>query len=167
MPMSKLIIIIFFFIFSNLSIAGSKCQMEWNALKNVQTQLRHQSTQRLRDKEHSKHSEYQECRKGNKNQHSKTRRYSDSDKAKLSQNKKPIKYKKYSSTISKVNVKGLFTGKKQQAWLDYYRPNKECKRPKTTQKFSKCLQKTDLETKKFEKLWAENNAPPSIVLGVD
>jgi len=162
--MDKLLILIFI-IFSAPSLASSKCQFEWHALKNVQSQLRQKSTQWLRNQEHLKHSEYQDCRKGKSKRTSKAKNVADKSPSAVTRNNKPIsQVKQYRSTMNKVHVKGLFTGEKQQAWLDYYRPAKKCKSPKTTQQFSKCLQNRDLQATKFERHWLERNAPPSITL---
>lgn len=162
--MCKLLILIFI-IFSASSLADSKCQFEWDALKNVQSQLRHKSTHGLRNQEHLKHSEYQDCRKGKSKKSLKTKSVADKSSHVVPRNSKPTSpVKQYRSTTNKVHVKGLFTGEKQQAWLDYYRPAKKCRSPKTTQQFSKCLQNRDLQATNFEKRWLERNAPPSITL---
>ncbi len=52
---------------STPSHSASKCETEWNSLKATQAQLRHNSTEQLRQKEHVRHTAYQNCRKG-KNQ---------------------------------------------------------------------------------------------------
>ncbi len=41
--------------FSTDSFSASKCEEQWNALKPIQTQLRHKSTEYLRKREHEKH----------------------------------------------------------------------------------------------------------------
>ena len=51
-------------LFSFPLFAGSKCQLEWDALKSVQNQLRQKSYEWLREKERRKHKDYQACRKG-------------------------------------------------------------------------------------------------------
>ncbi len=52
---------------STPSHSASKCETEWNSLKATQAQLRHNSTEQLRQKEHVRHTAYQNCIKG-KNQ---------------------------------------------------------------------------------------------------
>lgn len=47
-------------------------------------------------------------------------------------------------------VKGEYSGVKQQAWLDYYQPEKKCKRPKSTQTFAYCLVEKEKQQKLFE-----------------
>ena len=88
------------------------CQLEWNALKAVQSQLRQNSYEWLRDKERRKHTEYQNCRKG-KNKES-TKAKNNLDKMYSNKKQKPYKkrnsvakYRAYDSTISKVNVKRI------------------------------------------------------------
>ncbi len=49
-----------------------------------------------------------------------------------------------------VVVKGEYSGVKQQAWLDYYQPEKKCKRPKSTQTFAYCLAEKEKQQKLFE-----------------
>ena len=164
--MYKLVIFLFI-IFSAPSFAGSKCQTQWDSLKAVQQQLRHQSYEWLRDKERRKHKEYQDCRKGKNNKSSKTKKYTTSKQSAYTQYKQSPSYRPYRSTISKVNVTGRFKGDKQQAWLDYYHSPKGCKSPKTTSKFSTCLQHRDSEAAKFEQVWDEQHAPSSIVLGTN
>ncbi|MGB1261488.1 MAG: hypothetical protein ACPG52_01155 [Cognaticolwellia sp.] len=167
-------IFIIFTCFSQPSFAGSKCQFEWDALKNVQSQLRHRSSQWLRDQEHKKHREYQDCRKAKNNKSSKVKKYARNNQKAVTQYRKaktqyrkPIRFKKNRSTISTVSVKGLFTGEKQQAWLEYHRPAQACKNPKTTQKFSQCLKNRADEANKFQLLWQEQHAPPSFTLSAN
>lgn len=153
-------------IFSFPSFAATKCKLEWDALKNVQSQLRHNSTEWLRDKERRNHKAYQDCRKGKKKRKTKNKSYIANSSQNYTQYNKPLpNYRPYGSTINKLKIKGLFTGDKQQAWLDYYRPPKECLSPKSTQQFSKCLKFRDNEANKFRKVWDEQQAPPSINLG--
>lgn len=149
--MLRIIIAIILLIISIQSPAKSKCELEWNALKAVQAQLRNKSTEYLRNKERKKHTEYQNCRKG---------------KSKKNSNKHVIKntynpQKKYYSNRkirnsfgnSKVNIKSKFTGEKQQAWLAFYKTPKECISPKTTTKFAKCINDRNLAAEHFSNNW--------------
>ncbi|MGJ8691551.1 MAG: hypothetical protein ACSHW0_03650 [Thalassotalea sp.] len=49
-----------------------------------------------------------------------------------------------------VTVKGKYSGKKQQAWLDFYQPLEKCRKPKSTQAFALCLQDRDQQQVLFE-----------------
>ena len=166
-----LCIFIIFTAYSQPSFAGSKCQLEWDALKSVQSQLRHKSSQWLRNQEHERHRKYQDCRKAKNNKSTKTKKYIRHNTKSIvqynkptHQNRTPMRYQKNRSTISTVSVKGLFTGKKQQAWLEYYRPTQKCIKPKSTQQFSQCLKVREDEANKFHTLWQEQHAPPSFTL---
>ncbi len=154
-----------FIVFSLPSFAGSKCQLEWDSLKSVQSQLRKNSNEWLRNEERRRHKIYQDCRKGKNNASSKTQKHRTQKQTSYTKYKSTPKYRPYRSTTSKVNVKGRFSGEKQQAWLDYYHSPKGCKTPKSTSQFSKCLAHRDSEAEKFDKVWDEQHAPPSIVLG--
>ena len=123
--------IFLFIIFSAPSFAGSKCQYEWDALKKVQGQLRHRSTQWLLDKEHKKSREYQNCRKG----------------------KTKSRTKKYSSKSKKVNLESLFYGKKQKQWLKYYKTPQNCKKPSTERKLQECIRQRNKKATHFERVW--------------
>jgi hypothetical protein len=153
--MLKTLMTIGLLIVSNQIFAKSKCESEWNALKNVQSQLRHKSTEYLRKKEHRKHDEYQKCRKG-KNKKSKS--------YKTTSNQKTA-YKKYSysnyptkNITNKVSLKGKFKDEKQDAWIQYYDKPKECILPKNIQVFSRCLSKRDEEAKKFDMEWTASHS---------
>ncbi len=150
--MLKILITIGLLIMSNQVFAKSKCEQEWKALKSVQSQLRHKSTEYLRKKEHKKHDEYQNCRKAKKNK-------SKSSKTKNSHKSQTI-YKKYNSPKSlntnitnTVALKGKFSDEKQDAWIQYYDKPKECILPKNIQVFSRCLSERDEEAKKFDMEW--------------
>ena len=121
------LILITLVLFSNQTFAKSKCQYEWNSLKKVQDQLRQKSTERLRKKEHKKHNEYQNCRKG--------------------------KNKSARKTASKVNLENLFYGKKQKQWLKYYKTPQSCKNPKTERKLKECIKQRDKKAYHFERVW--------------
>lgn len=121
--------LLLFVIFSFPSFAGSKCQLEWDSLKAVQSQLRHQSYEWLRDKERRKHKEYQDCRKGR------------------------TKTKTYKRASNKTNLENLFYGKKQKQWLKYYRTPQSCKNPSTERKLKECIRQRDKKAYHFERVW--------------
>jgi hypothetical protein len=112
--MLKILITTSLLIVSNQTFAKSKCEREWNAFKSVQAELRHRSSEYLRDKEHRTHNQYQDCRKG-KNKKSKSH--------KITNNQKTT-YKKYSdinyptkNITNTVSLKGKFKDEKQDAWI--------------------------------------------------
>ncbi len=127
MHTARLFLIILIF-FSNHAYAVSKCQYEWNALKKVQELLRKQSTQRLRDLEHKKHNTYQNCRKG--------------------------KNKTYNKKKNKLNLENIYSGKKQKAWLKYYRTPQYCKNPSTEKKREACIKQRNDKAYHFERVWS-------------
>ena len=153
--MLKILITIGLLIVSNQTFAKSKCEREWNDLKNVQSEMRHRSTERLRDEEHYRHNEYQNCRKG-KNKKSKT--YKTKTKHKKTAYKKHS-YATYSTKniTNTVSLKGKFKDEKQDAWIQYYDKPKECLFPKNIQEFSKCLSYRDEAAKKFDMEWTANH----------
>lgn len=164
-------------LFSFPLFAGSKCQLEWDALKSVQNQLRQKSYEWLREKERRKHKDYQACRKG------KNREKAQSRSTRTSQNyNNQVSNINGSNHISNyraprtqhktvINIKGYFKGEKQNDWLKYYREVKPkyCNSPKSTSEFAKCLNNEKEEVEKFKILWRMRNpdkeAPSSIVLG--
>ena len=103
-------VLLILIIFSAPSFAGSKCQTQWDSLKLVQQQLRHQSYEWLRDRERRKHKEYQACRKSKNNKSSKTKKHTTSKQSTYTQYKQLPSYRPYRSTISQVNVTGRFKG---------------------------------------------------------
>jgi len=151
-------------LFSNLVFAELKCKTEWDALKDVQTQLRHKSTEWLRDKEHKKHSEYQKCRRNTNKQSSSNSRTKHYEKQRI-QTYSPKQLAKIKKSNYSGNIKGIFTGEKQNSWIKYYKKPKECIRPKSTQWFAKCLKHRDDEAIKFNSTWRKQNPPSTIKLG--
>lgn len=149
--MLKILITISLLIVSNQTFAKSKCEREWNDLKSVQSQMRHRSTEYLRDQERYRHKEYQDCRKG-KDKKSKT--YKTKTKHKKTSYKKHS-YVKYSpkNITNTVSLQGKFKDEKQDAWIQYYDKPKECILPKNIQVFSRCLSERDEEAKKFDMEW--------------
>ncbi|MEY8216273.1 MAG: hypothetical protein RPR97_17530 [Colwellia sp.] len=151
--MLKILITIALLIVSNQASAISKCEREWNDLKSIQSQMRHRSTEYLRDKERDKHKEYQSCRK-DKNKKSKS--YKTKTKHKNPKTTyKSHSYPRYSSNNIKYSgsIKGKFKGEKQKAWLKHYRTPQECISPKNISKFSRCLSYRDEEAEKFTVQW--------------
>lgn len=151
--MLKILVTIILLITSNQTIAKSKCELEWNALKAVQSQLRQKSTEYLRDKERIKHKEYQNCRKGKKK---KSKTYKTETNHKKTKTKyKKNSYQKYSAKNIKYSgsIKGKFKGEKQKAWLNHYKTPRECISPKNISKFSRCLKYRDEEAEKFTVQW--------------
>jgi len=152
--MLKILWIISLLVVSNQVYAKSKCELEWNALKTVQSQLRHKSSEYLRKKEHQKHNKYQNCRKGRKKK-------SKSYKTITTYKKQTKTYKKYYSnqyarnsfSNSPVKMKSKFKGEKQDAWIQYYKTPKECFKPESISKFSKCVDYRNDKAKEFDAAW--------------
>lgn len=122
-------ILLILIIFSTPSFAGSKCQTQWDSLKLVQQQLRHQSYEWLRDKERRKHKEYQDCRK------------------------RKNKTITYSRANKKTNLENMFYGKKQKQWLKYYKTPQYCKKPSTERKLQECIRQRNKKATHFERVW--------------
>lgn len=152
--MLKILVAISLLIVSNQTIAKSKCEREWNALKSVQSKLRHKSTEYLRNKEHRKHKKYQDCRKGKtkSSKKSRTKTYSSTPKNTYKKHY-PNYYVRNTFNSSSVNVKAKFKGEKQNEWMQYYVIPKECISPKSTSKFARCLAERDKEAEEFSKKW--------------
>lgn len=152
--MLKILIIISVLIVSNQTFAKSKCEREWNALKSVQAELRHKSSEYLRDKEHRTHNQYQDCRKG-KDKKSKNHKTKSNQKTTY----KKYSYAKYSTNniTNTVSLKGKFKDEKQDAWIQYYDKPKDCLFPESIKEFSKCLSYRDEEAKKFDMKWTANH----------
>lgn len=150
--MLKILWIIFLLIVTNQSNAKSKCEFEWNSLKAVQSQLRHKSTDYLRKKEHKKHTEYQNCRKGRNN---KSKNYEPKNEYSTQRNYYSNQYARNSFKNSPVQMKAKFKGDKQEAWMGYYTTPKDCIKPKKISKFASCLQYRDMKAEEFDILWNE------------
>lgn len=148
--MLKILLIIGLLTVSNQTFAKSKCEREWNDLKSIQTQMRHRSTEYLRNKEREKHKEYQDCRKGKKKKSKKYKR-----KANYNNQSTNNTYRKYTSnTITNtVSLKGKFSGDKQDAWVQYYDKPQECIKPKDISQFSRCLKYRDEKAIDFDREW--------------
>ena len=152
--MLKILIIICLLIVSNQTFAKSKCELEWNALKSVQSQLRHKSTEYLRKKEHKKHDEYQKCRKS---QSKKSKSYKTTSNKNTTYNNHSYSNYPTKNITNTISLKGKFKDEKQDAWIQYYDKPKECLFPKNIQEFSKCLSYRDEAAKKFDMEWTANH----------
>lgn len=165
--MIKIISLFTFILFSTDSFSASKCENQWQALKSVQTQLRHKSTEFLRKQEHEKHTDYQNCRKNKNANNSKTKTTKNS--TVQSSNKRPshILNKRINRQLvgnKAITIKGYFEGEKQNQWLKFYQRPKYCHSPKSTQVFAKCMQHKEEEAIKFEQKWQEQHLPSKFTL---
>ena len=157
--MLRMIWIIPLLVITNQSYAKSKCELEWNELKAVQAQLRIKSVEYLRTKEREKHIKYQICRKSKNNTaKNNTLKTTYSKKITTQKSYTTKKYVAKSFGNSQVVVKGKFIGDKQVAWLKYYKTPAECKKPKSTSVFARCLSYRDSQAEKFNILWLKDNA---------
>lgn len=170
--MNKTMFLVVLTLLSFQSFASkSKCPNEWNSLKSIQKQMKlgHRASEMeyLKKEERKRFTAYEHCRKG-RNANSKNTVNS------ANQNlTKRYLYNKSRSSKSNVfkgasiNIKGRFSGEKQNAWFDYYNKPKECIKPKSTSQFAKCIVHRDELAKEFEVVWLESNRlPPSIKLGI-
>ena len=148
--MLKILWIIFLLIVSNQVYAKSKCELEWKSLKAVQSQLRHKSSEYLREIEHKKHNEYQNCRKG-KNKKSNT--YQTKKTYKTQTKYYSNQYARNTFKNSPIKMKAKFKGVKQEAWLEQYETPKDCIKPKSTAKFASCLNSRDIKAEEFDIEW--------------
>jgi hypothetical protein len=131
--MLKILWMTFLLIVTNQSHAKSKCEFEWKQFKSIQSLLRQKSTEYLRRIEHEKHNEYQNCRKGKTNKTYRSSRTQNSNQIKL---------------------ENIYSGKKQKAWLKYYRTPQNCKSTKSEKKFKRCLEKRNDKASHFERVWS-------------
>ena len=154
----KIIVVLIFMLCSIPSNAATKCKAEWDSLKSVQSQLRHQSTEGLRQKEHQKHNEYQACRK-RKAKSFKAEVFNKKINRDLNQRPRKQKVIHYSG-----NLKGRYKGEKQNAWTLHYKTPKECIKPKSVQAFAVCINHRDAASKIFDKHWENINLPSPIKL---
>ncbi len=148
-------------VFSTVTVAGKKrCQPLLEKLQNIQAQQRQGysvkkgiSLQARADKAREK---WWQCenrinkpnkkRKGQKKQVKV--QYSDQYDDHSIVTEKAVKP---FATSKPIVVKGRFSGKKQQAWLDYYQRPEKCKRPKTTQVFAFCMEHKAKQQAIFDK----------------
>jgi len=130
--MKKILITIIILIASNQANAGSKCQEKWDALKDIQAKLRYKSTEFYRKEEHKRHNAYQDCRKGKTNKSYKKSRTQNENQEKL---------------------ENIYSGKKQKAWLKYYKTPQSCKSTKKAKKFQRCIERRNNKASHFERVW--------------
>lgn len=147
---------------SNNVFSKSKCDQELNNYKHTQIQMKKgqnaSSMERLKTKERRLFKALMDCKKNRKKRES---RKSSTAKKPIKTNY-PIKNKaiKINSpskifTDSSIEIKGAFKGKKQIAWVDYYRKlmPKECSKPKSIQKFAKCNEHRKKYAENFYMKW--------------
>ena len=167
--MNKLLTMILLLVISNELFAQSKCQDEWSDLKNAQNVSRQSSNEWTRNWEKRAFNEYNKCIK-RKNNSQKYRQKSSYNKNR-NLNESYTVYFDREFTTKPIEVKARYTGEKQDAWLKYYRSKKtdECKNPKSTKLFAKCLEEREKLAVKFDMNWRLDNpgkeAPPAIKLG--
>lgn len=111
---------------------------------------------RLQEKERVAWQKWQDCKKGK----NRTKKKTIKPKRKIykpTNNKKTIKFEQdfVFTTNNALVVKGKYKGKKQQAWLNYYKMPKDCKKPKSTQQFAACLNEKEQQQIAFEKQYVE------------
>ena len=168
--MLKILITIGLLIVSNQTFAKSKCEREWNDLKSIQSQMRHRSTEYLRDEERDKHKEYQDCRKGkNKKPIShktkttyKTHKTTDTKNSHITypdikSYRTKTKYTNFNYSKNSLKKqkprKNQFRGEKLEAWLSHFKTPQVCMAPKEMSQFAKCVSYRKEEKEKFNIEW--------------
>lgn len=108
---------------------------------------------RLQEKERVAWQKWQDCKKGKLNKKKNKLIKSKRKIYKPKVNEKIIKLEQGSafSTNKGLVVKGKYKGRKQQAWLNYYKMPQGCKKPKSTQQFAACLYEKEQQQIAFEK----------------
>lgn len=178
--MKKVITIFLLLILSNQVFAKSKCQREWDDLKNVQRVMKNghgaQRMEQLRNIEKTYFRKYENCKKGKNKQISKDKSVKkrvnkQTTSIKTKKLVQPKKYYKRELSSQPIEMKARYYDGRQNDWLKYYRAHKspECKKPKSTKLFAKCIEERDKLSIEFERHWRAENpgkqAPPAIKLG--
>ncbi|MBO9490832.1 hypothetical protein J7384_10735 [Endozoicomonas sp. G2_1] len=172
--MKKLITLFIFLIVSNQTFGKSKCQDEWNDLKSAQALSRQSSSEATRNWEKHVFKIYNACIK-NKNKEPVSKSVEKQVNKKTTSNKtkkllKPKKYYKRELSNQPIEMKARYYDGRQNDWLKYYRAHKspQCKKPKSTKLFAKCIEERDKLSIEFERHWRMENpgkqAPPAIKL---
>ena len=165
--MFKYLLPLFLVFISNAVIAEKPtCDYEMSQLKKIQAKMKKGGYgEYIRDRERELHTKYQNCRE-NKNKYTEKSVVKNKKTKQYTQEKKSsYKSSKYKIGQATANVQGRYQGLKQDGWIRYYKTPKECFKPKSSSAFAKCLNHRDEEAKKFDVIWAKNNAPKSFKLG--
>lgn len=139
-------------------LAKTACDGEKSKHRSLQLKLRQggkpQSLERLRARERNAWHKWWQCQNGKKSKPKK--------KGKL---RKPVIAQKPRKVIDSpptfidkraLSIKGAFSGKKQQAWLNYYRKPAKCIAPKSTQTFAYCIEHANKHKDIFSLQYDEN-----------
>ena len=141
------------------TFAANKCQPYKDKLLNIQRLQKegHSAKQSVRfhQQEQKAWQTWMDCKKGKLKRKSKRKKGSSkqvSNKALKVKPQKIIRLNPGSAFENKqgVVVKGKYSGKKQQAWLNFYQPLAKCRKPKSTQTFAFCLNDREKQQHLFE-----------------
>ena len=155
--MYKRLLIFIFFVSYSGQLLANKCSTYRDKYQQVQLKQKqaHSAKQSvtLQKKELTAWQNWMDCKKGKlKKKKSSKKTVKDNH---YNENKSPKKIVTlYSGSVFESKkglvMKGEYSGIKQQAWLDYYEPEKKCKKPKSTQTFAYCLAEKEKQQKLFE-----------------
>lgn len=144
---------VFLLLWFNTAYA-KKCQSEYDKFSRIQLQQKQahsaQKSIKLHQKEQSAWKRWQDCKKGKKaKKKSKKKKNKQRNTHNTTQSMKLVLQPSGSAfaTRKAVVIKGKYRGEKQQAWLQYYKMPKACKKPATTQKFAACLENKEQQQK--------------------
>ncbi|WP_206483346.1 hypothetical protein [Thalassotalea sp. G2M2-11] len=147
-------IALFLFMLPNMGWTKQQCQSYLNKFRQVQALQRqghsNKQARTLASREQKARDQWWQCKQGKLKPKSK-RKVSH----KKSQPNTPRVYhdpqaKPLTSYTNEVVIKGAFSGKKQQDWLDFYQPLAKCKRPRSTQEFAYCMEERRRQQQVFE-----------------
>ncbi|QBY04116.1 hypothetical protein E2K93_06840 [Thalassotalea sp. HSM 43] len=156
MRYSIVVSLIYIVFFSSKAEAQDHCQQHFDALENIRTIMRagykEPHGEYLRNREREIKEDIRLCKKS-KPKSTKTYNYitqKETHKKKLQSIHVPNKDQLGRQALI---IKGLFEGKKQQAWLDHYQRPDECRSPETSSQFAKCINHRDEAAEKFSANW--------------
>ncbi|MDO6444833.1 hypothetical protein Q4493_03485 [Colwellia sp. 1_MG-2023] len=140
------------------------CQPYLDKLRNIQSQQRagysNKKGRSLADREQKARDKWWQCQQGklkkNKSKKSKAKtkkaNKSTTSYSQLSQLSSTAKRKPNAlSFTGSLTIKAKFSGRKQQAWLDYYQQPQKCKQPKSTKIFAFCLEDEQRQQDEFDR----------------
>ncbi len=142
-------------------IAGKKhCQGYRSKLDNIQAQQRQGNSLKrsnsLAVREAKARDTWWRCETGKmKKKTSKSKKKTNKKNSKKQTTQAPVKLQTLKplspfSSNKPVVVRSKYQGEKLQAWLQYYQPEKQCARPKSTQTFAACVEDKRRQQIEFE-----------------
>ena len=150
----------------NIAHAQPPCESAHQTYRKVQQQMRKGqsavSMARLQERERKAWFAWQRCLENpsvNKRSKRKAKQQSQPSSTKNRKQTNKITQSNYPKVLSNkpLNMKGAFSGDKQQAWLDFYQKPKECLKPKSTQQFAYCIEHARNAQLVFSQSYDENH----------